>query len=175
MMKKFWLKKFVAIVLMIFVGFDGGCWQAQASFTNSPLTNDVYLEKYEQLIGEPLYKLIRFFIRMFGLERNENGNTHVYVFDENDQAIEFSERLNVLMNNVDVALAENLLNAYRSPIIMREDDLKQQVYEMKDFNEQILGLTEELGDYHYEFKPAEEDYNARRCVEIKFNENYIID
>lgn len=175
MIKKFWLKKFVAIVLVMFIGFNCGRLQAQASFTNSQLTNDIYIERYEQLIGEPLYKLIRFFIRLFGLERNENGDTHVYIFDVNDQAIEFSERLNVLINNVDIALAENLLNAHRSPIIMREDDLKQQIYEMKDFNEQISGLIEELGNYQYEFRPTEEDYNARRCVEIKFNENYIID
>lgn len=172
MIKKFWLKNFVAIVLVMFIGFDGGRWQAQASFTNSPSTNDVYLKKYEQLIGEPLNKLIKFFIRLFGFKRSENDIAHVYVFDENDQAIEFSERINVLMNNVNIALGESWLNAFRSPIIMSEDDLKQEVEKMKSVNEWILNLNKKLNDLPTDHTPTEDE---SQYVEIKFNENYIID
>lgn len=76
MMKKFRLKNFVAIVLTIFIAINGDYWQAQASFTNSQLTSNVYIEKYEQLIGEPLYELSRGYIGRCAIELRENNVTH---------------------------------------------------------------------------------------------------
>lgn len=172
MIKKFWLKKFVAIVLVMFIGFNCGRLQAQASFTNSQLTNDIYIERYEQLIGEPLYELSRGYIDRCAIERRENNDTHIYVPSGNVQAIRFSGFINSLMNYIDIIFGSGLLNAITSCIIIKEDDLKQQVEKMKSVNEWILNLNKKLNNLPTDHTPTEDE---SQYVEIKFNENYIID
>ncbi len=170
MMKKFWLKNFVAIVLTMFIAINGDYWQVQASFTNSQLTSDVYIEKYEQLIGEPLHELSRGYIGRCAIELRENNVTHIYVPSGNVQAIRLSEVINFLMNYINMIFGNSFLNAITS--IIKEDDLKQQVEKMKAVNKWILNLNEKLNDLPIDHVSTEDLPN---CVEIKFNENYIID
>lgn len=172
MIKKFWLKKFVAIVLIMSIAINGNYWRVQASFTNSPSTNDVYLKKYERLIGGPLYELSRGYIDRCAIERRENNDTHIYVPSGNVQAIRFSGFINSLMNYIDVIFGSGLLNAITSCIIIKEDDLKQEVEKMKSVNEWILNLNKKLNNLPTDHTPTEDE---SQYVEIKFNENYIID
>lgn len=126
--------------------------------------NNVFIENYSRLVDNPLYTLLRLFTDRVGLERNENDVTHVYVFNGNNLAINFAERINGLMNRIDANLAGLYLDAIRASRDINEQALRGHTAEMETVNREISQLSEELNNLP-ENRPTEGDFNAGRCVD----------
>ncbi len=126
--------------------------------------NNVFIENYSRLVDNPLYTLLRLFTDRVGLERNENDITHVYVFNGNNLAINFAERINGLMNRIDANLAGLYLDAIRASRDINEQALRGHTAEMETVNREISQLSEELNNLP-ENRPTEDDFNAGRCVD----------
>lgn len=126
--------------------------------------NNVFMENYSRLVDNPLYTLLRLFTDRVGLERNENDVTHVYVFNGNNLAINFAERINGLMNRIDANLAGLYLDAIRASRDINEQALRGHTAEMETVNREISQLSEELNNLP-ENRPTEGDFNAGRCVD----------